>query len=220
MRRTKASLLMIAAILSAGVASLLGAAETQKGFKNLFDGKSLRGWVVRNEAGHGWGSDWEVADGSIAGIQEWPGSWGMLATRQKFGDFELRLEVRTEWPIDSAVMLRSSFDGRAYQVLIQTHEGGDVGGVSGRLIGEFHVAAKDWKKAWKKNDWNRIKIIIKGNPPEIHTWLNGKHMVDFKDKSEKPRLPKKGHIALAVYGTDECFNNRVYFRNITIRKIK
>ena len=97
---------------------------------------------------------------------------------------------------------------------------GNVGGVCGREIGDLRAVAKEWQEVWRKNDWNQVRVVVKGNPPEIHTWVNGKPMVKFKDNARKPRLPETGRIALKINGGDECFNNAVQFRRIRVRAIE
>ena len=213
---------MFVSSVVAVLAALAWAAEAPKeeGFTELFDGKTLNGWRRCNEPGHGWGAVWSARDGALDGVQEWPGAWGMVATAKTFGDFELRLEVKTDWPLDAGVMLRSGLDGRAYQVLVHSRPDGDVGGIAGSRIGDFSAPAKGWKKLWKKADWNELRIVIKGNPPEIHTWLNGAPVADFKDDAKEPRLPATGHIALKVHGDEGCFNNHVAVRHIRVLELK
>jgi len=186
----------------------------------LFDGVSLSGWQRRNRPGHGWGSVWTVTDGAIDGVQEWPGALGLLATRRAFGDFELRLDVKTDWPIDSGVLLRVSGFARAYQVTLHCRPDGDVGGISVHEAGDRRVPAKGWKKVWKKDDWNQLRVAIKGSPPEIRTWLNDKPMATHKDDGKGERLADSGPIAFKIHGHEECFNNHVYFRDVRILELK
>ena len=190
-----------------------------KAVTTLFDGKSLAGWQRRNQPGHGWGAVWTVADGAIDGVQEWPGALGMLATQRAFGDFELRLEVKTDWPIDTAVLLRESGWARAYQVTVHCRPDGDVGGIATHREGDPPVAAKGWKKVWKKDGWNRLRIVIKGNPPELRTWLNGTPTAAYTDPGKGDPLPPRGRIALKIHGSDDCFNNHATFRNIRMLRL-
>ena len=197
-----------------------GEAPREEGFVKIFDGKGLDGWKPFNEPGHGWGSVWQVKDGAIEGIQEWPGAWAILATQQEFGDFELRLEVKSDQPFDSGILLRSTFEGHGYEVLVQCRPDGDVGGIAGSRIGDSHVPAKDWKTAWKKDDYNEIRVTVRGDPPEIRTWLNGKPMAERKGESKDPRVGAKGHLALKIHGAEEAFGNKALFRNIRVLEIK
>jgi hypothetical protein len=53
-----------------------------------------------------------------------------------------------------------------------------------------------WKKAEKKDDWNEIRVVGKGN--HIETFLNGVKVLDFTDNEEEKRS-KKGFIALQIH---------------------
>ncbi len=194
--------------------------ERDFGVVRLFDGASTAGWRRRNRPGHGWGAVWEVADGAITGVQEWPGSWGMFATTRAFDNCELILEVKTDWPLDAAVLLRESGFGRAWQVNIHTRDDGDVGGITTCEVEGPSVAAKDWRKLWKKDDWNELRITIKGDPPTIQTWLNGQPMAKLACKKTPDLLNPSGSIGLVVSGSPEAFNNRIYVRKAILRKLK
>ncbi len=187
-----------------------------KSITPLFDGYSFGGWRRRNRPGHGWGGVWEVSDGAIDGRQEWPGSWSMLASRKRFGDFDLYLDVKTHWPVESEVLLREAGREEAYQVTLHTREDGEVGSIVGPPFSDIQAPAKGWAQLWKKDGWNRLRIRIQGNPPTIRTWLNGKPMAELKDPAAKPRLPDRGHIGLTVHGDEDCFNNHAFFRGILL----
>lgn len=141
--------------------------ENEEGFVPLFDGESLEGWVVQprlygemypggpdvtevlpvfpsnyNELSSEHPATWEVHEGSIVGVQESPGiGWGgYLVTEEKFGDFELRLEMKPDWPADTGVMIRRKFDSWAgLQVLVDHRQSGSIGGFFGNGIGGFHA---------------------------------------------------------------------------------
>jgi len=169
----------------------------------LFDGKTLNGWAPHNEPGHGWGAKWEVRDGAIVGVQEWPEAWGMLATKQSFGNFELRLEVKAEWPIDSGVLLRATAQGRGYEVPLHGPPEG-----------------KDWAKVWKKGEWNELRVVVRGKPPTIQTWLNGAVMAELKDDAKRARVGDSGRIGLEIHGGRDAFANRIFFRNVRILELE
>ena len=102
----------------------------QTKWTNLFDGKDLKGWH-KNPAkiGHGTGGSWTVKGGVLTGEQDPAGSGngGILLTDQKFGDFEVELQVNPDWGVDSGLFLRSTDTGKCYQVMIDYHEDGNVG---------------------------------------------------------------------------------------------
>ena len=154
---TRRSLLRSAA--AAGVASIAApcvfttsnafaadAPADAEGYIPLFDGKSLEGWHKNpQKIGHGTGGQWEVKDGAIVGQQDPPGSGngGILLTDRKFGDFELLLEMNPDWGIDSGLFLRSNEKGQCVQMMVDYHDGGNVGHLYGEGTGGWSARPYD-----------------------------------------------------------------------------
>ncbi|MFI2564312.1 DUF1080 domain-containing protein [Paenarthrobacter sp. NPDC018779] len=135
------------------------------GFVPLFDGKSLSGWysvprVYGTEYPGGplllerfealgltppvepekHPAHWFVEDGVLIGEQDSPGSGygGYLVSEQAFGDFELVLEMRPDWPADTGVMLRRRPDSwEGFQVLVDHRPSGGIGGFFGNGLASF-----------------------------------------------------------------------------------
>jgi hypothetical protein len=112
--------------------------QTQEsGFVSIFDGKSLNGWHASAQTGHSRASNhksggrWVVDHGVITGSQDIPGNGGILITDEKFGDFEIVLEMNNDFGPDSGLFLRSTEDGTAYQAMIDYHSGGNLMGIYG-----------------------------------------------------------------------------------------
>jgi hypothetical protein len=113
-------------------------APDAEGYLPLFDGKTLSGWHKNpQKIGHGTGGKWVVEKGAIVGEQDPPnsGNGGVLLTDRKFGDFELLLEMNPDWSIDSGLFLRSNDQGQAIQMMVDYHEGGNVGHLYGEGLG-------------------------------------------------------------------------------------
>jgi hypothetical protein len=209
--------------LCLGIPLLIGALAVSGdsgGLVPIFDGKSLEGWHPAHEPGHGSGCLWMVKDGEIRGIQQSPGEWGILGTAQRYGDFELRLEVKTEWPFDAGVLLRSTMEGHGYEVLLHASPGGDVGGIAASRIGDERVPGKDGLKAWKKDAWNEVRIEVKGQPAVIRTWINGRPTAELRSELKDVRVGPEGHVALKIHADESSFRSPILFRNIGIRELK
>ena len=86
---------------------------------------------------------WEVVDGAIIGGQEPAGSGlgGYLLTEESFVDFELEVDARPDWPIDTGIMFRAHEElGTAgFQLLVDHRPRGMIGGIFGNGIGSFHA---------------------------------------------------------------------------------
>lgn len=135
------------------------------GFVPLFDGATLHGWrtVPRiygtlypggpsvlelfEKDGRQLPSEpekhparWFVEDGVLVGEQDTPGSGygGYLVTEKPYGDFELVLEMRPDWPADTGVMLRRRPDSwEGFQVLVDHRPSGGIGGFFGNGLASF-----------------------------------------------------------------------------------
>ncbi|MFO8014404.1 MAG: family 16 glycoside hydrolase [Phycisphaerae bacterium] len=189
----------------------------------LFDGDSLAGWHKRNRAGHASGAAWEVTGGAITGVQELPGGIGMLVTREAYEDADLRLQVRCDAPLEAGIHLRMGGFAGGWEVTLHCRDGGDVAGVAcGGFFDRVHKRGEGWKKVWKPDDWNDLRIVIRGHPPTIRTYLNGKAMTAFNaegvELDDPP--PARGPIALKVSGPEPCFNHRLRVRRARVRRLK
>ena len=84
---------------------------------------------------------WSVEDGAIVGRQQPLGSGygGYLISDEKFGDFELTLEMKPDWPADTGVMLRRRPARAGFQALVDHRQSG----IDRRLLrqrpGGFHA---------------------------------------------------------------------------------
>jgi hypothetical protein len=111
------------------------------GWIALFDGKTLKGWHKNPEKiGHGTGGEWKVEDGAIVGQQDPPGSGngGILLTDRKFGDFELLIDMKPDWGVDSGLFVRGNDKGQCFQMMVDYHEAGNVGHIYGEGTGGFN----------------------------------------------------------------------------------
>ncbi len=114
--------------------------EDADGFVSLFNGRNLTGWHKnRPRSAHGTGGLWQAADGVLCGEQEPPGSGngGLLLSDREFADFELSIEMQTDWGPDSGVFFRCTDKGEGFQVYVDYHDGGNVGHLRGEMPGAF-----------------------------------------------------------------------------------
>ncbi|MEC7861615.1 MAG: DUF1080 domain-containing protein, partial [Verrucomicrobiota bacterium] len=118
----------------------------EEGFIDLFDGKTLKGWHKNPQRiGHGTGGVWKAEDGCITGEQDPPGSGngGILLTDAKFGDFDLRLDIKPDWGVCSGLFLRGNDKGQCFQMMVDYHDGGNVGHIYGEGTGGFNTRPFD-----------------------------------------------------------------------------
>ncbi|WP_460798622.1 3-keto-disaccharide hydrolase [Microbacterium sp. GXF0217] len=134
-------------------------------FVPLFNGENLDGWFATprtygemwpggptlqelrpgfpadyNERAAAHAAKWTVEDGAIVGRQDEPGSgWGgYLVSERKFGNFELLIEAKPDWPADTGIMVRKRPDSfHGLQVLVDHRQSGSIGGFYGNGLGSF-----------------------------------------------------------------------------------
>ena len=202
---------------------LSGAAAREKkkndGYTSIFDGKTLDGWHISAKSGHSGksknksGGDWKVKDGYIIGTQDEPGNGGIIITDKKYKNFEVVLEMKNDFGLDSGLFLRSTEAGNAYQAMVDYYEGGNLMGIYGEGLGGFHlrnysflktpdkitadikgkdkaptplpVSPEKWPTFWKTDGWNELKASITGNPPTIKTYINGVMFIEWTDDQKR-----------------------------------
>lgn len=156
----------LAASLSALVGSslvsgLYAAPKKENDWIELFDGRSLKGWHRNPERiGHGTGGIWRAEDGAITGEQDPPGSGngGILLTDQKFGNFELMIDMKPDWGVCSGLFLRSNDRGQCLQMMVDYHDAGNVGHLYGEGTGGFNTRAFDIDGVYEGDDKKLVGI--------------------------------------------------------------
>ena len=133
------------------------------GFRSLFDGETLTGWkaVPRlpapkypgapfkmplqgqalEEAKNNTGM-WKVENGAIVGGQDPPGNGrgAYLVSEEKFGDFELIMDMKPDWKTDSGFLVRTLPGGNpGMQVLVDHRPQGGIGGFYGNGVAGVHA---------------------------------------------------------------------------------
>jgi hypothetical protein len=211
-------------IAPAGVLALLcscaaPAGSPEEGWKPLFNGRDLEGWVSVGSA------VWRVENGEIAGGQDGdPRRSGVLATKELYQDFELSLEflIDEHGKYNSGVYLRND-PGSASQAAYQVNIGRAA---AGEYCGGIVIQKKrgiEWLSKGDETDairkplaWNTLRILAKG--PHLVVDLNGVKIADVVDPAPPPRSLQKGVIALQTYGA-EGHAGFVKFRHLRIREL-
>jgi len=219
------AVLLLAGWWWAGAAGLWAA----EGFRPLFDGRSLAGWVKRG--GH---ATYTVEEGCIVGRSVRETANTFLCTTQDFGDFELELEVRADPRLNSGIQIRSECYDRPTEVIygMQTLRI-PAGRVHGYQVEVDHNRNRRWsggiydeaRRTWiypltnrpaagaafRFGDWNHYRILCVGD--RIQTWVNGVAAADLVDS-----MTLAGFIGLQVHGASEE-GLEVRWRNLRIREL-
>jgi hypothetical protein len=188
----------------------------------IFNGRDLTGWHVSATNHHGQTRAWRVEDGVLVGGQEREGVGGVLLTNGRYRDVEVALDVWPDFGCDSGLLLRSSEEGAAYQVMIDYLEGGNVGGVYGEGLEELDAKpSSEWVKAWRPSEWNHLRVRIEGTVPHITVWINGTMITDWTDTANHAAGGAvSGAIGLQVHGGSRWLRGgRIRYRNIAVREL-
>jgi len=182
-----------------------------KGFKWLFDGKTLTGWKGRPTL-------WKVKDGVIVGETVATAKLkhnDFLYTEKEYGDFELRLSylLRNH---NSGVQVRSvvhkDYRVTGYQAdMAEKRYTGILYEEGGRGI-LADVDPKKIAKHVKKGKWNDYRIVCRGKV--LQFWINGQPTIKYTEK--KPDARTKGVIAFQLHGGPPM---QVQFKDIMIKEL-
>lgn len=197
---------------------LMAAFTLAQGWTKIFDGKTMTGWRLMAVHG-GNGGVWAVEQGALVANQEPDHKGGLIGTEKKYADFEIELEFKADFPVDTGLFLRTREDGMGYQITIDYRKDGFIGSLYAPAAGGFIQQNKAWEQVFKKNGWNKLRARIEGQPAHVQAWLNGVRMTDFKDPQE--RYPREGYIGLQVHGGKDAWGeaSRARFRNIRVMEL-
>jgi len=211
------------------VALTASAALAEAEWIDLFDGKTLDGWVQR-----GGKATYTVEDGMIVGTTAPDTPNSFLCTEKDYGDFILELEFRCDPKLNSGVQIRSESkpdvkNGRVhgYQCEIDVDDARGrmwAGGIydesrrgwlyPGKLGGDPKQFTEQGVKITKPNDWNTFRIECRGK--SIKTYLNGEPRADLTDD-----MTLEGFIALQVHSVGKRTDPlHVRWRNIRIQVLE
>jgi len=182
-------------------------------WEELFNGKDLKDWVVKNGQ-----HKFEAQDGVIVGTSVLGQTNGFLCTKKTYSNFVLELEFIADDDMNSGVMIRALStpeyrNGRVhgYQVEIDPSARAWTGGIydearRGWLYDLRHNEAA--RNAFKNGEWNKLHIEAIGN--SIRTWLNGVPCANLVDS-----MTAEGFIGLQVHQRPKG-GIQVKWRNIRI----
>ena len=191
-------------------------AIAQPKWENLFNGKDFTGWTKLNGT-----AEYSIKDGVITGMSKAKTPNTFLATEKNYGDFILELDYRVDDGLNSGIQFRSASNaafknGRVhgYQYEIDPSSRGWSGGI-------YDEARRGWlytmeknpaaKPAYKKNEWNHIRVEAIGNT--VRT-LNGISCSSILDNMPEAA---SGFIALQVH---EIYKNEDEGKTVQWKNIK
>lgn len=228
------------------IPNTLTESEKRKGWRFLWDGKTTNGWRSARSSEFP-GAGWVIENGELTVLESGGGEseqGGDIITRDKFSNFELKLEFRITEGANSGIKYfvdpeinkgPGSSIGLEYQILDdKNHPDANQGVNANRQLaalydlipaGNLSVPTDD-KRFSGVDTWNQARIVVRGN--HIEHWLNGFKTLEF----ERSTPMYRALVAYSKYKVWENFGelpeghillqdhgNRVSFRNIKIREL-
>ena len=183
---------------------------------SLSDPASEQQWKVVNGA-----ATYSFDKGVITGVTKWDTPNTFLATKARYSDFILELEVKVDSTINSGIQFRSN--------RLSTYRNGVVHGYQCEIDpsprawsgGIYDEQRRGWlydldqnpegKAAFKNGEWNAYRIEAIG--PNLRTWVNGINTANLIDS-----LTSEGFIALQVHSISDSAKagKTIQWRNINI----
>jgi hypothetical protein len=191
------------------VPQLTAAEKGQANWRQLFNGKDFSGW--QNAAGGEPGAGWVVEDGAMVRKS----SAGDVWTKERFGNFVLDLEFKTEG--NSGIFIRTDKPSDCVQTGLEIQVLGPSrsGKPSRNSCGSLYDAQAPTKDVVKAGQWNRCIITAVGS--RIRIEMNGEKIVDMDlDRWDTPGknpdgtpnkfrnalkdFKREGHVGLQDHG--------------------
>jgi hypothetical protein len=205
--------------------SAVGAGQSSKAWRVLFDGTSLDAW--RGYRADGVPPGWRIAGGTLAKEAK----TGDIITKDQFADFELELEWKIAEAGNSGIFYRATEEyDRVYWSAPEYQLLDDVKGAdnktrltcAGAAYGLYPSPEGHVKTP---GEWNTTRIVVTG--ARVEHWLNGFKLLEYQlwssdwdarvKGSKFAKWPnfgraKRGHIA--IQGDHE---GALAFRRIRVR---
>ena len=184
------------------------AADSEEGFKSLFNGKDTAGWKLRRADGH---NSWKVEDGVLKNTVN-KGEHGTdLVTEQKFWNFTVRYEFQVPDGSNSGFYLRGRHE---IQILGDFKSGKATKSGNGAI---YNQTAPSEFASKPGGEWQTCEATIIGN--KITVILNGKKIHD----SVECNVATGSEIDKNVTEPGPLFlqgdHGTVWFRNMRIKEL-
>lgn len=184
------------------------AADDEKDFKPLFNGKDITGWHLRNEKGH---NSWTVADGVLKNTVE-KGEHGTdLVGDPKFWNFTVRYEYMVPDGSNSGFYLRGRHE---IQILGDYASGQPSKGGNGAIY--QHTIPSEFASK-PGNEWQTAEVTMIDN--KITVILNGKKIHDSVpcDRATGSELDKNVNEPGPFFLQGD--HGTVSFRNLRVKEL-
>lgn len=220
------------ALLLPPASTRAAAEEAQDAAEELFDGKTLDGWVTRD--GKPVTQGWSVEDGCIVRATH---GGGDILSAGEYEDFDLSFEWKITTGVNSGLKYRvrpygPELLGPEFQII---DEGGGAkqkpGSETGSLYALYETSAE--RVLQPAGEWNAARVVCRGS--RIEHWLNGVKLLeadtagdDWAARLARSKFAKRtgfgtgrGRIMLTDHAPEPgraARADKVWFRNFSLRR--
>lgn len=221
------------------IANSISPTEAKDGWKLLWDGKTTDGW--RGAKSNTFPAKGWTVDNDILKVMKSDGgestNGGDIVTTRKYKNFELRVDFKITEGANSGVKYFVDTDmnkgagssiGCEFQILDDDkHPDAKLGVKGNRKLGALYdLIPVSEDKPFKKGEFNRAVVIVKGN--HVEHWLNGVKLLEYERNTQMfnalvayskyrdwPNFGNgaEGNILLQDHGDE------VWFKNIKIKEL-
>jgi len=181
-------------------------------FVELFDGKSMDGWKVNENA-----ASWKVEDGCLV-CQGERSHIFYVGDSMPFKNFHFKADVKTMPNSNAGIYFHTKFQESGwpkYGFECQVNLTGSDPIKTSSIYQVKNVA----EQAAKDNEWYTQEIIVQGK--QVTLKVNGKTLVDYTEPEEQEagkdftRVLDEGTFALQAHDP----KSRVYFKNLMVKRL-
>ena len=205
-------LLIIPIVVFTAVASLT-AADSEEGFKTIFDGKTFTGWKLGDESA----KSWRIEDGAL--VAQGSRSHAFYVGDEKpFKDFELKVDVMTEPGSNGGIYFHtkyqeSSWPKAGFECQVNVSQGDWI--KTGSLYGLVNMALTPAQD----NKWWTQHIIVKGN--KVTVKIDDKTVLEYNEPpgavAGKDFERKLGSGTFALQAHDP--KSVIRYKNVRVKRL-
>lgn len=203
----------LTALLACTFAIASWAADTEEGFKTLFDGKTFNGWKFGDEKA----KSWRIEDGALV-AQGTRSHAFYVGDEEPFKDFELKVDVMTKPGSNGGIYFHtayqeSSWPTTGFECQVNVTQGDWI--KTGSLYGLVNMGVTPAKD----NQWWTQHIIVQGN--KVTVKIDGKTVLEYNEPPgaqpgrDFTRKLNQGTFALQAHDP----NSVVRYKNIRAKRL-
>jgi hypothetical protein len=199
--------------LTLAAAFRISAADSEEGFKSIFDGKTFNGWKIGDEQA----KSWRIEDGALV-TQGTRSHAYYTGDEQPFKDFELKVDVMTEPGSNGGIYFHTRYQESGwpkggFECQVNVTQGDWI--KTGSLYGVVNMALTPAQD----NKWWTQHITVKGN--KVTVKIDGKTVLEYNEPpgavASKDFERKLGSGTFAFQAHDP--KSVIRYKNVRVKRL-